>query len=217
LSVAFCLAALGACRTEYRAYDQRPATAAETAAETALADVDGRHVFFRLDRAFYRDPPSCVVVLPAGNGERATIPVERAVARHLRDKFPRVVGPLGRDRASRRLALDLSHAGDRRRFARLEGCDVFVRWRAVAEQSDYLLVWSKRDFGLELEMFREPDRTLWQASHVARRSDGGVPLSPLSAPMAMFEAARFRADQDILPSMIDDTLRRMVASLPDVR
>ena len=66
-------------------------------------------------------------------------------------------------------------------------------------------------------MFREPDRTLWKASHVARRSDGSLPLTPISAPIAIYEAGRFSNDQDILPSMIDDTLRRLVISLPDIR
>jgi hypothetical protein len=208
--------ALASCRTEYRSYGERPVTS-----DTApIAALDDRRVFYRVARAFYRDPPECVVVLPAPDNRArpaAALRIERAVARHLRDKVPRVIGPLGRDRAVRRLALDLNHAGDRRRFAQIERCDVFVRWRAIGSSNENFLVWSHRDFGLDVEMFRAPDRTLWKASHVARRSDGGVPLSPLSAPIAIFEAARFSNDKDILPSMIDDTLRRLVASLPDVR
>ena len=196
--------ALASCRTEYRAYDERPATSDDAPVE----------------RAFYRDPPQCVVVLPAPGGGpagAAALRIERAVARHLRDKVPRVIGPLRRDRAARRLALDLNHAGDRRRFGQIESCDAFVRWRVIGLSSANFLVWSRRDFGLDVEMFREADRTLWKASHVARRSDGGLPLSPLSAPVAIFEASRFSNDRDILPSMIDDAMRRLVVTLPDVR
>ena len=124
---------------------------------------------------------------------------------------------LQRERAVRNLALDLNHSGDRKRFAELKKCDAFLRWRMVVSSNDYFLVWSRRDFGLDVEMFRETGQTLWKASHVARRSDGNLPLSFLSAPIAMYEAGRFNADQDILSSMIDDTLRRLVASLPDIR
>lgn len=216
LAVAACAMALASCRTEYRSYGERPVTS-DGAAQAAL---DTRRVFFRVERAFYRDPPACVVVLPAPHGQATaavTSRIERAVARHLRDKIPRVIGPLRRNRAARRLALDLNHGGDRRRFAQIQQCDVFLRWRSTGSSSESFLVWSQRDFGLDVEMFREPGRTLWKAAHAAHRSDGGVPLSPLSAPFAIYEAARFSNDQDILPSMIDDTLRRLVASLPDIR
>ena len=215
-AVLACAVALASCRTEYSAYGQRPVTKDAATIET----LEGRRVFFRVERAFYRDPPQCVVVLPASDGRaatKATARIENAVARHLRDKISRVIGPLRRDRAVRRLALDLNHAGDRRRFGQIERCDVFVRWRTIESSSGYFLIWSRRDFGLDVEMFRETDQTLWKASHVARRSDSNLPLSILSAPLAIYEAGRFSTDQDMLPSMIDDTLRRLVASLPDVR
>ncbi len=216
LSVVACAIALASCRTEYRAYGERPVTSDNAPVES----LDGRRVFFRVERAFYRDPPQCVVVLPAPDDHAtsaATARIESAVARHLRDKVPRVIGPLRRDRAARRLALDLNDAGDRRRFARLERCDAFLRWRMIGSSSDYFLVWSRRDLGLDVEMFREPGRTLWKAAHVAHRSDGGLPLSPLSAPFDIYKASRFSKDQDILPSMIDDIMRRLVVTLPDVR
>ena len=217
IAVGLAILALAGCRTEYRPYDARPVTG-DAASADAMA---GREVRYQVARAFYRAPPECVVVLPAPKGAtRDTVAarrVERAVARHLRDRIPRVIGPLGRDRAARRLALDMSHPGDRRRFAELENCDAFVRWRTIGVSSDNLLVWSSRGFGLEVEMFREPDRRLWRASHVAHRSDGGLPLTPISASIAIFEASWFSADSDIVPSMIDDTMRRLVVSLPDIR
>ena len=216
LSVLACAVALAACRTEYHSYGERP-----VASEDApVGELNGRTVFFRVERVFYNNPPECVVVLPAPDGGMAAAEIahiERAVARHLRDKVPRVIGSLQRDQAVRRLAFDLNHAGDRRRFGQIENCDVFLRWRAIGSSSAYFLVWSGRDFGLDVELFREPGQTLWKASHVAHRSDGNLPLSPLSAPLAIFEAGRFSKDQDILPSMIDDIMRRLVVSLPDVR
>ena len=36
----------------------------------------------------------------------------------------------------------------------------------------------------------------------------------IGAPVSAFRAARYNQDSDILPSMIDDVLRRMFASLP---
>jgi hypothetical protein len=39
-------------------------------------------------------------------------------------------------------------------------------------------------------------------------------LSLIGAPVSAFRATRFNQDSDILPSMIDDVLRRMFASLP---
>ncbi len=216
LSVIASALMLFACQTDYRSYGERPATGGGA----AIGQADGQRVFYRVDRAFYRDPPECVVVMPPpdrGASASVTANVEAAVARHLRDKVRRVIGPLDRRRAERRLALDLNDAGDRRRLARRERCDAFVRWRVIGSSSENFLVWSHRDVGLDVEMFRDPDRTLWKASHVAHRSDGGVPLSPLAAPFAIYEAARFSKDLDILPSMIDDIMRRLVVSLPDLR
>jgi hypothetical protein len=216
IAILACAVALAACRTEYRSYAERPVTGDGGPIEA----VDGRRVFFRIGPGFYRDPPNCVVVLPAPDGQAMTknaVQIEKAIARHLRDKIARVVGPLGRARAVRRHALDLAHAGDRRRFAGLERCDAFLSWRVTGSSNGYFLVWSRRDFGLQVELFREAGRSLWKASHTTARSDGNLPFSLFSAPVAMYEAATFSTDDDILPSMVDDTLRRIVASLPDTR
>mgnify|MGYP001261480778 CR=1 FL=1 len=34
--------------------------------------------------------------------------------------------------------------------------NAFLRWRAIGTSSSYFLVWSGRDFGLDVELFREP-------------------------------------------------------------
>ena len=61
------------------------------------------------------------------------------------------------------------------------------------------------------------DAVLWKARHVANRSDGGLPFSIIGVAVAGFEAARFRADEDVPDSLIDDAVRRMMVTLPDVR
>jgi len=55
---------------------------------------------------------------------------------------------------------------------------------------------------------------LWQAAHTVWRADGGLPLSPVGALSGMASAAMFAQDKEIMPSLIDDALRRMVRTLP---
>jgi len=210
LALGALLLALGGCAaTEYRGYEDR------SAAEGALA---GRQVFYKVETSFYDRPPDCVVVLaPSGPSEAAGL-LEEALARHLAGRVARVIGPLERRRAERGLAIDLAAESGRRHYASASGCPTFLRARITDTGSDSALVWSGRRFGAELELVRAPgDVMLWQASHTASRADGGVPLSPLSLPVSIFSALRFGQDGDQFPSMVDDTVRRMVVTLPDMR
>ena len=59
------------------------------------------------------------------------------------------------------------------------------------------------------------DVTLWKARHTASRSDGGLPLSPFSAPLSAFQAASLAGDDDVTPSMVEDVVRRLFATLPN--
>ena len=63
----------------------------------------------------------------------------------------------------------------------------------------------------------QDDVELWQAAHSASRSDGTAPISPASIPVGLFSAGRFIGDRDMFPSMVDDTVRRLLISLPDLR
>ncbi|MDD9915474.1 MAG: hypothetical protein OXT01_12530, partial [Rhodospirillaceae bacterium] len=81
---------------------------------------------------------------------------------------------------------------------------------------DFALIWSLQKLDIEIGMLRE-HRLLWKGRHEAGRSDGGLPLSPLSAPIAVARASRLHGDSDAMVSLVDDTVRRIVASLPDVR
>ena len=61
------------------------------------------------------------------------------------------------------------------------------------------------------------DVVIWKARHVANRSDGGVPFSLIGIAVAGLKATRLQADHDVPDSLIDDAIRRMMVTLPDVR
>ena len=179
-----------------------------------------RNVRFEVTDAFYRDPPICLTVLPVSgvDDDRVTRMVELAAARHLSGKVKRVIGPRERQGLERRLAFDLQVSGDRRRFASQQRCPHFAQPVLAAVNESYALVWARRQVEITLQIHGiSGDQLLWRASHRASRGDGGLPLSPLSLGAAMFSAGRAHSDTDSLPSMVDDSLRRMLKTLPDTR
>lgn len=180
----------------------------------------GREVTYRLERAIYSTLPRCAVVLPAGG--KAPPAVARlagpALERYLSARIPRVIGPVERRRLERKHGVQLGHEGDLRHFAKVTGCETYLRWRVLAAEDSYFLVWSQRRIGIEAALHRTADDVLlWKAAHVGRRSDGSLPLSPFSVPFAAFEAGSFKGDGDVLPSMVDDVVRRLMVTLPDLR
>jgi hypothetical protein len=205
-------AVLGACTaTNYRSLDAAPE------AETLFS----RDVYYRLADSFYRDMPRCVVVLPPAEAGAATLlgdMVELSLARHLGQRIDRVIGPGERRKAERELALNTRNHKDRRYLAERERCPAYLAWRVTTAEDSHFLVWSQKQFGLEVTLARADDDTiLWQAAHSTSRSDGGLPLSLLTLPVAAAEAIMFSQDADQLPSMIDDVVRRLMVTLPDVR
>lgn len=183
-------------------------------------EVFGRRVDFLISSDFYRDPPDCVLVMravgTAKNNHRRMI--EQSAARHLRGKLKRVIGPDERDVLLRRLALDLNHDGDRKRFARMQSCRHFAKLEIQKIEENYALIWAQRRVGLAMAIYGESrDSPLWKASHNAGRGDGGLPISPLSLGVAAFSAGRLQGDRDMMPSIIEDVFRRMLVSLPDTR
>ena len=202
---------LGACvttnHTSYR----------ETTDPTSPLD---RQVVYHLDRAFYKDPPDCVVVMSSRDtiNSQLALMIEESIARHLTMKVSRIIGPAERRRLERELAVDLSSTEGQKRLGQATNCRGFLSWRTLEVADGYALVYSSRSLGLELEMTRlSDDTTLWSASHVTQRWDGGIPLSPFSIAFSAFEATQFHTDQDILPSMVDDAVRRIFVTLPDMR
>ena len=80
------------------------------------------------------------------------------------------------------------------------------------------MVWAERQIGLAIGLIDlRDDAVLWRARHAARRGAGGAPLSPLSLLVSTGAAARFAADADVPLSLLDDALRRTLATLPDLR
>ena len=80
------------------------------------------------------------------------------------------------------------------------------------------LVWSQVGVGLELQLRRsEDDRLLWRARHKARRSEGGLSLSPIGILVDTVFSSRFAADREVAESLADDAVRRMVFPLPNTR
>ncbi len=218
LAVAFSLSAtmlLTACaRTTYHGYEAPDDSAA----------LFERRVQFHLSSAYFRTPPRCVAIRTAPAAAPAAIPatVRRAVAgaveRHLAMRLVRVMGPARTRRAASRLGLDPDNPADRRVFARLTGCDAMIRVRIENLSDDYFLVWSRRAISISLEMIRSEDGgLLWKARHRAWRDDGGVPFSLFSAPFAAIRAARLSGDEEAFESIADDAIRRMTATLPDLR
>jgi hypothetical protein len=177
-------------------------------------------VRFEVAKAFYADPPDCVTILPIETPPESAVAetIEGALARHLAGRVPRVIGPAERRRFERAAGLDLASAEDRRSFAATSRCRFFLRTTMDQLRNDYLLVWSGRSVGLSLELLpASGGEALWQARHVAARSDGALPLSPFSLVAGAFQAGQFQSDADILSSIVDDAARRMMATLPDVR
>ncbi len=204
------LAVAGCRTTQYGAYDTEP---------EGLAFLD-RKVEFEITDDFYNNPNDCVVVLPlrGTNDHRTQEMVERALARYLSERVPRVIGPRHRRRLARSLAFDIADSQDWAGFAVATGCANGLEAGLLQAGDDYLVVWAQRTLGLEAALIGLSDRRLlWRARHFARRSDGGLPLSPLSVAVEGAMAAGFAMDGDIQPSLVDDVVRRMTATLPDVR
>tara|TARA_Y100000588_G_scaffold395003_1_gene519018 strand:+ start:4035 stop:4697 length:663 start_codon:yes stop_codon:yes gene_type:complete len=179
-----------------------------------------RNVYFRIADAFYTDPPHCLIVMPTTDIE---VPldvvniVEQALALHLSKKVARVIGPEDRRSAERKLALNVKNPLDRRYLARNERCQAYLAWQLKDYDDSYILVWSRKKIGLEVKlMLIENDTELWFASHTTYRSEGGLPLSLLSLPIAAAEATIFNQDAEQLTSMVNDAVRRLIVTLPDV-
>lgn len=179
-----------------------------------------REVTYWLSDTIQFSPPKCAVVLPSKDESRDAVTrlAGPALARYLGGRLPRVIGPLERRRLERRHGIELKDQAARRRFAEATACETYLKWRVLVSEDDYFLVWSQRRLRIEAALYRaRDDRLLWQAVHTGRRSDGSLPLSPLSLPMAIFDATNLKADADVLPSMTDDVIRRIIVTLPDMR
>ena len=139
--------------------------------------------------------------------------VEEGLARHVAYKLGRPVGAAEVRSAARRDRLHV-HA-EAVAVAAALGCEAVLNWRVVSARADYLVVWAARHLTLEVALVRASDGyVLWTAAHSVSRHDGGLPLTPLSAAFGAAQATLNRASAQDLPSMVDDVLRPMFATLP---
>jgi hypothetical protein len=185
-------------------------------------NVFSRTVAYEIDREFYADMPNCIMVMPPEadvSQKPYTRLIESELSHQLKGKFSRVIGPVERRVASRAQALDVSIPNDRRILAKSLNCNAFVFTKLLSLDPTYLLVWSKISVGMDVRLERATDgRVLWRAKTEASRSEGGLPLSPLSIIANGISTARFTADEaDVGASIVSDAVRRVVKTLPDAR
>jgi len=187
----------------------------------ANSRLPGRTVAVEIDRQFYEDYPDCIVVMPpsaAPGLDRIADLVEAALTTRLTRKVTRVIGAVERDSAVRRMAVDPLHPGDRGVLLKTLECGAFMTAEISGPGNAYYFVWSEFRVKIDARLFCARDgRLLWRARHVADRSGGGLPLSPIGAIVETFSSTRFSADADVADSVVDDAVRRVVASLPDSR
>ncbi|GEM_PF-747827 len=216
LAILAMLAVTGCAQTEYLNQGEQ---SANPMARTVRAD---------LKDEFFRVAPACVAVLPAvsvgpSSPQMATF-IERAVARHLSQRVPTVIGPDQRRDLARRLTLDVSNPDDRHRFLKGARCDAFIEPQLMASSDDYFVIWSSRSIDLRLRMFQpshagdgDEGKLLWIARHATSRGDGGFPLDIASLSIGAIKASSHQMDQEMNYSIVEDAVRRMMVTLPDTR
>jgi len=179
-----------------------------------------RRVKFHKTDALYTMAPDCIVIWSNELAIKKSqlLLVETAIFRHLSVKVDRVISPRQRDRIALTAGLDLKNPKDKKYFSKSQRCGFELNIMSALTASDYLLVWSQNKVSLDLSLRKITTGVeLWRAQHTGKRGHGGIALTPLSIGMNAFEASRSSADRDELPSIIDDTLRRMFVTLPDFR
>ncbi len=99
--------------------------------------------------------------------------------------------------------------------ANIQGCHYVVLTELTNQDETYLMAWSRKRIGIWVRLVRTEDGDeLWSAKHIASRSEGAVPLDPLAAAVTVFRTADFNSDKDIMPSLLDDAMRRTFSTLP---
>ena len=180
-----------------------------------------RKVDYHLARAFYETPPNCVMILPVmikSINKKTARMVEDAVSRHATTRFDKTITSRHVKFAARKRALDPTHLGDSKRLGRALRCDAQLEIKTVGVENFYAVVWTDLSVTIQLTLVRSRDHAiLWRGKHKARRADGGLPLTLIGAGANTFSAGKLAGDTDVLPSMIDDAVRRVMVSLPDTR
>ena len=187
----------------------------------SVAGVPLRTVAVEVDDAYFSDFPDCTIIMPtrtAAGLENFKPLVEEALGHHMTKKVSRVVGRTERDLRARQASLEVGRTKDRKGLAEATGCKTLLYSRVIGPGHTNLVVWSQIQIGLEVVMLRAADgHVLWRARHIADRSEGGLPFSPIGIVIDTYSSAQFSSDREIAESVVDDALRRLVRSLPDAR
>jgi hypothetical protein len=200
----------GCTRTEYRPYD----------AEGKPTPNFSRTVHFKLNSDYNETPPNCVVVYPpySNTNPKLALRIEKTIVRHLSEKVSRVISGKERKLKANLLAYDLSVPRERKEFAGSEYCEAFLEYNIYQPKNSYMLIWSERRIGLEVKLFSQTNGTeIWKAKHIARRSDGGLSFSPFGLAMNAYEANKFAMDEDIVASISEDLVRRILTTFPNIK
>jgi hypothetical protein len=163
--------------------------------------------------------PDCVTIMPVtgkNRGSKGSQLVELSLTRHLRQRITRVIGPFERDFMARRMAADLNNGIDTRDVLKALHCDSLLSVEVLEPEASSMLVWSEIRLGLDVKLIRwEDEKILWRAEHIGQRSGGGFPISLFGIVTDTYRSANFASDKELIHSMIDDVVRRIVESIPN--
>ena len=180
-----------------------------------------RTVAYQIEREFYNHFPNCVLILPASPADISqglSNIIETALARHLERKFNRVIDGMEREVVAAAINFDLGIDQPKGLLAKKLGCDAYLETEILKPHINYLLVWSQIGLGLNIQLSStSTGNVIWQARHEARRSEGGLSLSPLGALLDSAFSTRFAADREAAEGIVDDAIRRMIVPLPNLR
>lgn len=177
-------------------------------------------VWYEVKDGYYRLAPNCVVILPIYLSERDAHnnqAVEESLARNISVNFSKIIQTTELRRIAKANGYDLQNPSHVQSIAKLSQCQTILNAQAWGGEDIDIGFWTQKRVGLELNLQDDKGNILWQARHVATRSDGAMPISPLGAIAGLAIAANFRNNQEAEYSLIDDAIRRMVKTLPNLR
>ncbi len=161
--------------------------------------------------------PRCVLILPVQKTEiydkLSEAPTE-ILERHLYSKFERTIGLAEWRHTADSLGLDIRHPEDQMELAKELRCNAVLRARLIGSGMTNYFVWSQSNVGIESVMLGVADKqVLWRARHLADRSHGGLPLTPMGVLFDSYSAQRFALDQEAVLSILEDAVRRISSTL----
>jgi hypothetical protein len=165
-------------------------------------------------------PPTCAIIMPASGAvpSGGAKMLETVVARHFAQRLPRLIGSSERRARARHGAYNLSNPIELDRFAQMLDCRYGLEITVHAAGSSYVVAWAGRHIALTLKLVRINDEAvLWSARHGLDRSAGGLPTGPLSLVFDTARASVFASDHDGIEALVEDVVRQVAQTFPDLR